>query len=673
MEFESHLTEFSDVKRKRLQEAIIEATTYRLKQKFSQHSKTWDSENKDPVSNSKLTATNSDHPHPQEQEKVKGKTSENEKNHPIFKVSRLEKRASVPENDSERKVFQPYKLLNEEFEKTKNQFSASKLKSPTKKMGLKKLNSALAKTQDILPTHHIRTGDIHSIPGVDAEEIYKVQCYINYLTETLSILRKKKMTTSGRKEGIYRKIGQLIRNCYKINDTELKSLIRNKIGSYVQVIYKMLLEVNDTLSEDYNVLLPETSRFLGYLKRKTGQFIMSHNHDSAERASQVTSSYSRDLVFQKPENQQIERSARIDVLLCKFSISESLTTNKPSISGDMINIEEDKKPEKEPTAKDSSREPALTISILESSKVSDIGEFKTREISKVIKGYGRSDVDSVEVVQPIQLPKPVLQTQQRIPVQPTRPQKLIQPIQSQQAFQPTQPPKPVLPTMSPKIPLPVQSPRPVQPVQSSKPVQGSTPQKSPQPKPAISTQPIIPPKPPQPTPSPKPTLPAQTIQLPKALQPTQQLQQSHQITLQASTPMQNIKLEEPSANAPDMPKLVSSKLRTRISKKVYEILTEEKSFDKSEARQATIDFEARIYKQFKLETQYVDEAKKWCALMRKGKVDLNGFRTGRCSAVEAPNFEAVNQSLKFINEPYLYHQQQPLQTASSKSQMIREL
>jgi hypothetical protein len=106
------------------------------------------------------------------------------------------------------------------------------------------------------------------------EQILRTQEYLENLAENLQHMRTKP-TSQIRREGLFRKIHDFVSKCFHLDEENLRLLVQNKLVPYLNVIYQLLLEINDPVSEEYSKLLPTISKLLNYIKCQTLNFVPS--------------------------------------------------------------------------------------------------------------------------------------------------------------------------------------------------------------------------------------------------------------------------------------------------------------------------------------------------------------------------------------------------------------
>jgi len=91
--------------------------------------------------------------------------------------------------------------------------------------------------------------------------------YIDSLTTKLSQIRDKELVETTSKESCYQELATFVSRCARI-ELDFGLLVNSKLGKYLHLIYVMLLEINDTNSEEYQSLLPRLSKLRKFAKRK---------------------------------------------------------------------------------------------------------------------------------------------------------------------------------------------------------------------------------------------------------------------------------------------------------------------------------------------------------------------------------------------------------------------
>jgi hypothetical protein len=104
------------------------------------------------------------------------------------------------------------------------------------------------------------------------EQILRTQEYLENLAENLNLMRNKP-TSHIRREGLFRKIHDFVLKCFHLEEENLRLLVQNKLMPYLNVIYQLLLEINDPVSEEYSKLLPTISKLLNFIKSQTLSFV----------------------------------------------------------------------------------------------------------------------------------------------------------------------------------------------------------------------------------------------------------------------------------------------------------------------------------------------------------------------------------------------------------------
>jgi hypothetical protein len=123
------------------------------------------------------------------------------------------------------------------------------------------------------------------------EQILRTQDYLESLAENLNLMRSKP-TSQIRKEGLFRKIQDFVSKCFHLDDANLRLLVQNKLAAYLNVIYQLLLDINDPASDEYSKLLPTISKLLNFIKSQTLSFVSdcSSSSKTLRRAIKVTAS-----------------------------------------------------------------------------------------------------------------------------------------------------------------------------------------------------------------------------------------------------------------------------------------------------------------------------------------------------------------------------------------------
>lgn len=104
------------------------------------------------------------------------------------------------------------------------------------------------------------------------EQILRTQDYLENLAENLNLMRTKP-TSQIRREGLFRKIHDFVSKCFHLDDENLRLLVQNKLAAYLTVIYQLLLDINDPVSDEYSKLLPTISKLLNHIKSQTLSFV----------------------------------------------------------------------------------------------------------------------------------------------------------------------------------------------------------------------------------------------------------------------------------------------------------------------------------------------------------------------------------------------------------------
>lgn len=104
------------------------------------------------------------------------------------------------------------------------------------------------------------------------EQILRTQDYLDNLAENLNLMRTKP-TSQIRREGLFRKIHDFVSKCFHLDQENLRLLVQNKLAAYLNVIYQLLLEINDPVSAEYSILLPTISKLLNFIKSQTLSFV----------------------------------------------------------------------------------------------------------------------------------------------------------------------------------------------------------------------------------------------------------------------------------------------------------------------------------------------------------------------------------------------------------------
>lgn len=74
------------------------------------------------------------------------------------------------------------------------------------------------------------------------------------------------------KEHTYKEVYRFIKNFARFEmDPEL--IVKKKIGQYLSIIYTLLTEINDSVSETYSKLLVESSNLLGRIKKQLVAYV----------------------------------------------------------------------------------------------------------------------------------------------------------------------------------------------------------------------------------------------------------------------------------------------------------------------------------------------------------------------------------------------------------------
>ena len=124
------------------------------------------------------------------------------------------------------------------------------------------------------------------IENQTANQVHKIQSYLYGFAEGLSGLRYR-IASQTRKAGLFKKVNEIVMNCFTLDEENLQILIKNKLGAYLNVIYQLLLEINDSECAEYSLVLPNLSKLINLIKSKMLSFVDSISSSSRHDAMRM--------------------------------------------------------------------------------------------------------------------------------------------------------------------------------------------------------------------------------------------------------------------------------------------------------------------------------------------------------------------------------------------------
>lgn len=99
----------------------------------------------------------------------------------------------------------------------------------------------------------------------EADPIFTLEEHLSKLAENLSLVHKNKQHPQ--KDYIYKEVHRFVRNFLRFElDSEL--LVKKDLAKYLSVIYKLLLEINDSGNAGYSRLLPDASNLVTRIRKQ---------------------------------------------------------------------------------------------------------------------------------------------------------------------------------------------------------------------------------------------------------------------------------------------------------------------------------------------------------------------------------------------------------------------
>jgi len=104
---------------------------------------------------------------------------------------------------------------------------------------------------------------------LETVELKDVVGVADKLAESLTLIRDNPERFSrDQREGIYAKINEFCYHCRNMSDSDLKELVKQRLGSYLTATVHLLNEVNEQKSAFFSIAVENLSLMLAFLKEK---------------------------------------------------------------------------------------------------------------------------------------------------------------------------------------------------------------------------------------------------------------------------------------------------------------------------------------------------------------------------------------------------------------------
>lgn len=106
----------------------------------------------------------------------------------------------------------------------------------------------------------------------ELDNSFSIEEHLRTLAENLNLVKKDRHLHNS--EYVYREVYRFIKNFQRF-DLDAELFTKKLVGKYLNLIYILLVDINDYQSEVYSRLLPEVSALISKIKKQLVAYVSS--------------------------------------------------------------------------------------------------------------------------------------------------------------------------------------------------------------------------------------------------------------------------------------------------------------------------------------------------------------------------------------------------------------